>query len=73
MLDDCVTTDAAVDLLKEHGLLTETMTILGENIENTLKRHVLPDIIIGYVCFKDDEILMQSYNAKVIISGLQAV
>jgi len=67
MLDDCITTEAAISLIREAGLLEAAMAILGDSIEDTLKRHVLPDIQIGYVCFIEDEILIQSSNASTII------
>jgi len=69
-IDDCVTTESVIALLGEADLLSEAMTCLGADIEDTLRRHVPPDIEIGYVCFIDDEILTQSGNAKDIIAGL---
>jgi len=53
--------------LRNAGILSQAMTILGASIEDTLSRHVLPDIKIGYVCFVDDEVLSQSENAEKII------
>jgi len=66
-IDDCATTEAAVSLLREAELLSQTMEILGAAIGDTLKRQVLPETQIDFVCFIDDEILTQSENAKKII------
>jgi len=71
-IDDCVTTESVVALLDEAGLLSLTMANLGAEIEDTLKRHVLPDVEIGFVCFIDDEILVQSENAEEIVKKWQA-
>ena len=51
-----------ISALREAGLLSRAMEKLGINIEDTLKRLVLPDMQIGYICFVDDEILVQSSN-----------
>ena len=70
-LDGCVTTESAIALLKESGLLSQAMANLGADIEETLKQHVLPDTQIGYVCFIDDLILVQNSNAEKIIDEWQ--
>jgi len=67
-LDNCTTTDAAVILLRESGLLSRTMAILGPLIEDTLKRQVLPETEIGFICFTGDYILTQSGNAENILN-----
>jgi len=72
-LDDCVTTESAVSLLRETALLTPIMTNLGAEIEETLKKYVLPGVEIGYICFMNDEILIQSENAEEIVKKWQAV
>ena len=71
-IDDCITTESMVALLDEADILSRTMANLGAEIEDTLKRHVLPDIEIGFVCFIDDEILVQSENAEEIVKKWQA-
>jgi len=70
-LDDCVTTESAVELLRETGLLRAVMENIGENIQETLMRHVLPDIEIGYVCFIDDEVLTKSGNAEKLMDSVK--
>jgi len=73
MLDDCVTTEAAVSILRDEALLSKAMEKLGADIEDTLKRQVLPDVEVGYVCFIDDEILTRSGNALTLIKGWKPV
>jgi len=73
MLDDCVTTEAAVSILRDEALLSKAMEKLGADIEDTLKRQVLPDVEVGYVCFVDDEILARSGNASTLIKGWKPV
>ena len=67
-LDDCVTTESGIALIREAGLLSESMSILGNAIEDTLKRHIPPEIQIEYVCFIEDEILIQSREDKDMFS-----
>ena len=66
-LSGCVTTDAALDLLRRADLLTQTMAELGGRIESCLQRRVPPQVEIGYICFTNiprPSILMQSGNAR---------
>jgi len=72
-LDNCATTEAAVTLLQEAGLPSQTMAILGALIEDTLKRQVLPETKIGFVCFIGGDILTRSGNAQEIITGWKSV
>jgi len=72
-LDDCVTTEAAILILREAGLLSKAMRKLGADIEDTLKRQVLPDVQVGYICFIGDGILMQNRTAKETISDWQTI
>jgi len=51
----CATTDAALDIIKEAGLLKETLEILGKRIEATLLRKVPDDIQIEYICFTNHD------------------
>ena len=67
---DCVMTDAALAIIKDAGILEDTMKILGEKIKQTLLRQVPEDVEIGFICFTNDEsldlrdgILCQSDNA----------
>jgi cobalt-precorrin-5B (C1)-methyltransferase len=47
----CVSTDAALVLLREAGLLAATMDILRVRIEATMKRHAAETLETGFVCF----------------------
>jgi cobalt-precorrin-5B (C1)-methyltransferase len=72
-----VTTDAVLALLRETGLLSQTMAILGRRIQDTLSRHSGENMETGYICFgkmgavegvsddvsREDEIVTQSANA----------
>jgi len=68
-LDDCVTTESGIALIREAGLLFEAMSILGSAIEDTLKRHIPPEIQVEYVCFIEDEILTQSKKDRFPVSS----
>lgn len=63
----CVSTDAALILLNEAGLLPDTMRILGARINDCLHRRVPDNIDIGYICFTNAKcfsgVLAQSTNA----------
>lgn len=71
-LQGCVTTDAALALLIESGILEGTMSELGRRIEECLARHVLFGVEIGYICFSNSEIytgvLAKSANSEVLTS-----
>lgn len=66
----CVTTDAALTVLDEAGLLAPTMHVLGARILTTLRRRAPEGTDIGYVCFskaKDlDGILCRSDNMEAL-------
>jgi cobalt-precorrin-5B (C1)-methyltransferase len=74
----CVSTDAVLDLLREAGLLQETMQVLQHRMEETLKRQTL--IESGFICFgktssapvtgseKDGEVIARSENAKELVT-----
>jgi len=65
---ECVTTDAALDILKEAGLKDEVCAALGQRIQATLERRVPSGVEIGYVLFTNREDLggrlHQSDNAE---------
>jgi len=67
-IQDCVTTDAALDALDASGLLKPAMEELGRRIQATLERWVPAGTEIGFICFTNAEphegILMESENAK---------
>jgi cobalt-precorrin-5B (C1)-methyltransferase len=48
---DCVSTDAALVLLRKAGLLEAAMDILRVRIEATMKRHSAETLETGFVCF----------------------
>jgi cobalamin biosynthesis protein CbiD len=48
---DCVSTDAALDYLREAGLLSESMEILGKRMEENLARFAGSTIEAAFVCF----------------------
>jgi cobalt-precorrin-5B (C1)-methyltransferase len=52
---DCVTADAALTLINDAGLLSETMAGLGGRILATLERRAPPGAGIGFVCFTNAE------------------
>lgn len=47
----CVTTDAALELINQAGLLCETMGILGRRIEACLDRRIPEGVTAGYMMF----------------------
>lgn len=53
----CVMTDAALGLLQEQELLSETMRIIGSRMEDFLQRRVPTEVQIACVCFSRDESL----------------
>lgn len=67
LLGECVTTDAALELLHERDIQRATLDILGERIDTCLIRHTLPGTEIGFICFtnakKHCAVLAQSKNA----------
>ena len=66
-IQNCVTTDAALDALSDSGLLKPTMDLLGERIQATLERWTPAKVEIGFICFTNAEphagVLMKSLNA----------
>jgi cobalt-precorrin-5B (C1)-methyltransferase len=53
-INACVSTDAALDVLRRGDRLHETMHILGKRIDATLQRHILPEMDIAFICFDKD-------------------
>jgi cobalt-precorrin-5B (C1)-methyltransferase len=80
---DCVSTDAALDRLREAGLLDKTMGILGQRIEENLNRYAGSSIEAAFVCFaktsskpaasteKQGEVAAQSSNAAHVMEGFR--
>jgi cobalt-precorrin-5B (C1)-methyltransferase len=69
---DCVSADAAISLLSEAGILTDTMRVLGARIQDCLSRRIPPGAEAGYVCFTNAQgaagILVQSGNAEELMN-----
>ena len=65
---DCVTTDAALEILQEAGLKDAVCALLGQRIQATLERRVPPGVEMGYVLFTNREdlggLLHKSENAE---------
>ena len=62
----CATTDAALALLGEAGILDPTMAILGRRIQETLLRRVPADVTVDHICFTNEgnRVLCQSKHAE---------
>ena len=69
-IQDCVTTDAALDALADQGLLSPVMEHLGRRIQATLERWVPTKVEIGFICFTNAEgrqgVLCKSDNADAL-------
>lgn len=69
-----VTTDGALGLIAQAGLLPRVMEILGRRIDACLCRKVPGVITIGYVCFTNSAplggLLSQSKNAETLMKAL---
>jgi len=52
----CISTDAALALINEKGILKETMDALGRRILDTLTRRVPEKVEIGFVCFTNTDL-----------------
>ena len=67
-LQNCTTTDAAIELLESADMLSPVMSHLGERIQDTLVRWVSEEAIIGFICFTfagaKPGVLMKSANAE---------
>lgn len=72
---DCATTDAALDVLDEAGLLAAVMAILGQRIQASLERRAPREMAIGFICFTQSAqrqgVLTQSVNAQEILQRYQ--
>ena len=70
-LAECVTTDSALDVLEEAGLMEDVMNILRDRIAFYIGRRIPEDTEVGFVCFSNAEdrnrILFQSGNADDIL------
>ena len=66
-IQNCVTTDAALEAIDSRGLLRPVTAALGARIQATLERWVPVGVEIGFICFTNAEpfkgVLMQSDNA----------
>ncbi|MBR2699656.1 MAG: cobalamin biosynthesis protein CbiD [Clostridia bacterium] len=66
-IQNCVTTDAALEAIDGRGLLRPVMATLGARIRATLERWVPVGVEIGFICFTNAEpwkgVLVRSDNA----------
>ena len=69
-IQQCVSTDAALDALDGAGLLHPVMALLGQRIQSTLERWVPTRVEIGFICFTNAEphagVLVKSANADAL-------
>lgn len=71
-LIDCITTDEAVTLLEEAGILRETMEILLQKIEYYLKKRAFEGIAIGAVVFSNlHGLLGMTQGAEALIGEIR--
>jgi cobalt-precorrin-5B (C1)-methyltransferase len=69
-ISDAVSTDAALESIKNVEIFEKTLSILSERINFCLNRRVPKNVAIGYVCFTNSpapRVLMKSSNAEKII------
>ncbi len=68
----CVTTDAALELIEQEGILAPTLAILKKRIDRFLLKRVPDDTEIGFICFTNanggGKILMQSENSEKLLN-----
>lgn len=70
-LDGCATTDAAIDLLSDKGVLDITMNVLIGRIERYLKDRVRSEAEIGAVVFSyKSELLLKTTGAEGILRAI---
>jgi cobalt-precorrin-5B (C1)-methyltransferase len=86
-VNDSVTTDGVLVVLREAGLLEQTMAVLGSRMEETLARHNGNNMEAGFICFgktspdpegpspeslnKEGEIVAQSANALSLMEAFK--
>ncbi len=68
----CVTTDAALDLIEQEGILSPTLKVLQNRIEKFLFKRVPDGTEIGFICFTNasgsGKILMQTENSEKLLN-----
>lgn len=68
----CVTTDEAVTILKQAGILKETMDVLLQKIEYYLKKRAFDGIMIGAVVFSNlHGLLGMTQDARTLIGEIR--
>ncbi|MDR0630353.1 MAG: cobalt-precorrin-5B (C(1))-methyltransferase CbiD [Treponema sp.] len=70
-IKDCVSTDAALDILRRGSVFQQTMHILGNRIDATLRRRVPPEIAIAFICF-DKKLSRQDRCGEIICQSPHA-
>ena len=66
-IQDCISTNAVLDILWDKGLLDDAMEILKERIEYNINKRIPPETEIGFICFANtgeySGVLFESENA----------
>ena len=67
-IQNCITTNAVLDILWDRGLLQETMKILKGRVEYNISKRIPSEIEIGFICFANtgeySGVLFESENAS---------
>ncbi len=70
-IDDCVTADAAIDILYENGCAERPLTLLVKRVEKYLTQRVKGEAEIGAVIFSfKNDLLLKTSKADEILNGL---
>jgi cobalt-precorrin-5B (C1)-methyltransferase len=70
-IPECVTTDAAFDILSESGKLSDTLEVLGNRVEQHLRAKVKDTIPIGAVMFSNKHnIVVKTGMADMLINKI---
>ena len=68
----CITTDAALEILKKEGIFDETIKMLGKRIDRSLKLRAKGSIEIGMITFSEEYgILCKTENADNMLEKLK--
>lgn len=71
-IQNCITSNAVLDVLGDAGLLDETMAVLKDRIEYNIGKRIPPETEIGFICFANtgeySGVLFESENASRIKS-----
>ena len=68
----CITTDAALEILKKEGIFDETIKMLEKRIDRSLKLRAKGSIEIGMITFSEEYgILCKTENADNMLEKLK--